>query len=99
MKRACQPMRRSRPACRHRVQPLLVLALLRPLACPNTPLHAYVSTLQVYSFGVTLWELMERKRPFAGYDGFQIQTQVGALRRAARWQARRSLVGVALCTC
>ena len=24
---------------------------------------------------MTLWELMERKRPCAGYDGFQIQTQ------------------------
>jgi hypothetical protein len=29
----------------------------------------------VYSFGVILWELMERKRPFEDMDGFQIQTQ------------------------
>ena len=29
----------------------------------------------VYSFGVILWELLERKRPFADMDGFQIQTQ------------------------
>ena len=38
-------------------------------------MHAYP---QVYAFGVTLWELMERRRPYAGLDGFQIQTQVGA---------------------
>lgn len=29
----------------------------------------------VYSFGVILWELLSRKRPFADMDGFQIQTQ------------------------
>jgi len=29
----------------------------------------------VYSFGVLLWELLERKRPYAEMDGFQIQTQ------------------------
>lgn len=29
----------------------------------------------VYSFGVLLWELLERKRPYSGLDGFQIQTQ------------------------
>lgn len=29
----------------------------------------------VYAFGVTLWEILERKRPFGGMDGFQIQTQ------------------------
>ncbi len=29
----------------------------------------------VYSFGVILWELVSRKRPFADMDGFQIQTQ------------------------
>jgi hypothetical protein len=29
----------------------------------------------VYSFGVIIWELLERKRPFADMDGFQIQTQ------------------------
>lgn len=29
----------------------------------------------VYSFGVILWELLERRRPFEDMDGFQIQTQ------------------------
>ena len=29
----------------------------------------------VYSFGVMLWELLERKRPYSGMDGFEIQTQ------------------------
>lgn len=29
----------------------------------------------VYSFGVLLYELLERKRPYAGMDGYQIQTQ------------------------
>lgn len=29
----------------------------------------------VYSFGVILWELLERRRPFGDMDGFQIQTQ------------------------
>ena len=29
----------------------------------------------VYSFGVLLWELLERRRPYAGMEGFQIQTQ------------------------
>jgi len=29
----------------------------------------------VYSFGVILWELVSRKRPFSDMDGFQIQTQ------------------------
>lgn len=37
---------------------------------PNLMLKA-----DVYSFGVILWELLERKRPFADMDGFQIQTQ------------------------
>ncbi len=27
----------------------------------------------VYSFGVTLWELLERKRPYKGMDPYQIQ--------------------------
>lgn len=29
----------------------------------------------VYSFGVLLWELLERRRPHEGLDGFQVQTQ------------------------
>ncbi|GAB4814115.1 hypothetical protein N2152v2_001161 [Parachlorella kessleri] len=29
----------------------------------------------VWSFGVSLWELLERKRPYSGMDGFQVQTQ------------------------
>lgn len=29
----------------------------------------------VYSFGCLLWELLERKRPYADMDGFQVQTQ------------------------
>ena len=33
------------------------------------------SCLQVYSFGVTLWEILEKKRPFDGLEGFQIQAQ------------------------
>ena len=28
----------------------------------------------VYSFGVTLWEILSRKRPFDGMDHFEIQT-------------------------
>lgn len=27
----------------------------------------------MYSFGVTLWELLERKRPYKGMDPYQIQ--------------------------
>lgn len=27
----------------------------------------------VYSFGVTLWELLERRRPYKGMDSYQIQ--------------------------
>ena len=30
---------------------------------------------QVYSFGVTLWEILEKRRPFDGLEGFQIQAQ------------------------
>lgn len=30
----------------------------------------------VYSFGVTLWELLERKRPYKGMDPYQIQARV-----------------------
>lgn len=29
----------------------------------------------VYAFGVLLWEMLERRRPYAGMDGFQVQTQ------------------------
>ncbi len=42
---------------------------------PSLP-HASFNPMQVYSFGVTLFEIMERRRPFSGMDGFQIQTQV-----------------------
>lgn len=37
---------------------------------------AVVSDLatQVYSFGVTLWEILSRKRPHEGLDHFEIQT-------------------------
>lgn len=34
--------------------------------------------MDVYSFGVTLWELMERKRPYRGMDPYQIQVPPGA---------------------
>ncbi|PRW39298.1 Mitogen-activated kinase kinase kinase dlk-1 [Chlorella sorokiniana] len=37
--------------------------------------EARILKADVYSFGVTLFEIMERRRPFAGMDGFQIQTQ------------------------
>lgn len=50
---------------------LLCHVLTAWLVCCGSP--------QVYSFGVTLWEIMERKRPFGGMDGFQIQTQVCSL--------------------
>ncbi|KAK9811688.1 hypothetical protein WJX72_008422 [[Myrmecia] bisecta] len=36
---------------------------------------ARVLKADVYSFGVTLWEILERKRPYDGLDGFQIQAQ------------------------
>ena len=29
----------------------------------------------MYSFGVTLWELLERKRPYKGMDPYQIQAR------------------------
>ena len=32
----------------------------------------------VYSFGVTLWELLERKRPYKGMDPYQIQARAAA---------------------
>lgn len=28
--------------------------------------------LQVYSFGVTVWQIMERKRPFEGLEPYQV---------------------------
>ena len=28
--------------------------------------------LQVYSFGVTLWQILERKRPFEGMEPYQV---------------------------
>lgn len=31
--------------------------------------------MQVYSFGVTLWEVLEKKRPYGDMEGFQIQAQ------------------------
>lgn len=35
--------------------------------------HITVSNvLQVYSFGVTLWQIMERKRPFEGLEPYQV---------------------------
>jgi serine/threonine protein kinase len=38
----------------------------------------------VYSFGVTLWELLERKRPYKGLDPYQIQVPAPAhCKRAA----------------
>lgn len=27
----------------------------------------------VWAFGITLWEVLERKRPFGGMDGFQVR--------------------------
>lgn len=64
---ACQPSPMSSlPSANSPPASLLVpLLLLLPTPCPP----------QVYSFGVTLFEVMERRRPFAGMDGFQIQTQ------------------------
>ena len=29
----------------------------------------------IYSFGVTLWEVLERKRPYKGMDPYQIQVR------------------------
>lgn len=53
-----------------------------------TPSELFVlSPQQVYSFGVTLFEIMERRRPFAGMDGFQIQTQVGGFCRVFGMEA------------
>jgi hypothetical protein len=31
-----------------------------------------LSWLQVYSFGVTLWQILERKRPFEGMEAYQV---------------------------
>ena len=33
-----------------------------------------IGMLQVYSFGVTVWQIMERKRPFEGLEPYQVST-------------------------
>eukprot|EP00951_Prasinocladus_malaysianus_P046712 scaffold647889_cov37-Prasinocladus_malaysianus.AAC.1 len=37
-------------------------------------LDASHHVVMVYSFGITLWEILARKRPFDGLDHFEIQT-------------------------
>ncbi len=54
---------------------ITTLVALHPRQVSNPP----CISPQVFSFGVTLYEILERKRPFAGMDGFQIQTQAGPL--------------------
>jgi serine/threonine protein kinase len=46
-----------------------------PKAGAAAPTSERLLKADVYSFGVTVWEVMERKRPYAGMDGFQVQTQ------------------------
>lgn len=35
--------------------------------------------VQVYSFGVTVWQIMERKRPFEGLEPYQVMLSVVAV--------------------
>lgn len=35
--------------------------------------------MQVYSFGVTVWQIMERKRPFEGLEPYQVMLHVVAV--------------------
>lgn len=53
-----------------------------PHLTTHTHMH-HPPTHQVFAFGVTLYEILERKRPFAGMDGFQIQTQASQLGQAS----------------
>lgn len=52
-----------------------VLSPTTPRAGGAPPDPGLMLKADVYSFGVILWELLSRKRPFADMDGFQIQTQ------------------------
>jgi serine/threonine protein kinase len=45
------------------------------VARQHTDIYCVVSAqADVYSFGVTLWESIERKRPWQGLDGMQLWT-------------------------
>ncbi len=61
-----------------------------PTAAQPPPLQA-----DVYSFGCIVWEALERRRPHAGLDGFQVQTAWALDPEAMRLQRPTPPAGLA----
>lgn len=59
-----------------------------PCICAGALDGEWALKLDVWSFGVTLWEVLERRRPFEGLSQHAVQASVGSAgRRIVVWQA------------
>ncbi len=73
-----------RPSTMHEVFHFLVLTMLKSWPQDSTTPEKWFLQADVYSFGVTLWELLSRKRPYKGMDPYQIQASSKTRRLASR---------------
>mgnify|MGYP002394982748 CR=1 FL=1 len=67
------------PRCHRQQRPMPDTCWQSPLPTCSSPASGHSSCYAVRCVQVSLWELLERRRPYSGMDGFQVQTQVGHL--------------------